>query len=49
MVWFLSRWTGTYLMPPDVDRGPNCTPGQEGECQPKTQLGRSGLLNIFGE
>ena len=28
---FLARCTGTYLIPPDADRGPNCTPSQEGE------------------
>ena len=49
VVWFLSRWTGTYLMPPDVDRGLNCTPSHEGEWQPETWLVRSGILNIFGE
>lgn len=49
VVWFFARWTGTYLMPHDAGRGPNCTPGQEGERHPETQLGRSGLLNVFGE
>ena len=38
---FLARWIGTYLIPPDADRGANCTPGQEGERNPETQLGRS--------
>ena len=38
---FLARWTGTYLILPYTDRGANCMLGQEGERNPKTQLGRS--------
>lgn len=49
VVWFFSRWTGTYLMPLDAGREPYCMPGQEGERHPETQLGRSGLLKVFGE
>eukprot|EP01018_Ginkgo_biloba_P030182 Gb_04408 [translate_table: standard] len=49
VVWFLARWTDTYLMPPDAGRGPSCTPGQEGEKHQETQFGRKALLKEFGE
>ena len=41
VLWFLARWTSTYFMPPDADRGPDCMYGQEDERKPETQLGRS--------
>ncbi|XP_077228966.1 exportin-4 protein isoform X2 [Tasmannia lanceolata] len=49
VVWFLSRWADTYLMPLETRRGHNCTPAHEDEQLLKSHLHRKALLNFCGE
>ncbi|RZC68876.1 hypothetical protein C5167_032005 [Papaver somniferum] len=48
VIWFLARWSDTYLMPLESGRGNNCNPA-DSEYQNGSQISRMALLNFCGE
>ncbi|XP_043688810.1 exportin-4 isoform X3 [Telopea speciosissima] len=49
VIWFLARWSDTYLMPLEGGRQSNCNPGHDRNCQHESQLSKKALLSFFGE
>ncbi|XP_042518023.1 exportin-4 isoform X3 [Macadamia integrifolia] len=49
VIWFLARWSDTYLMPLEGGRQSNCNPGHDSDCQLESQVSKKALLSFFGE
>ncbi|KAF8392178.1 hypothetical protein HHK36_022520 [Tetracentron sinense] len=49
VIWFLARWSNTYLMPFESRRGNNCISGPDHESQHRSQLSRKALIGFCGE
>lgn len=49
VIWFLARWSCTYLMPYEESKGNIGTPDNCKEGQHESKLSKKMLLNVFGE
>lgn len=49
VIWFLARWSATYLMPPKDSQGNNSTVEEHKEAQLHLQNSKKMLFQVFGE
>lgn len=49
VIWFLARWSSTYLMVPEECREDNCNSGYDHESWLRSQHSRKALLSFFGQ
>ncbi|KAF6154762.1 hypothetical protein GIB67_032374 [Kingdonia uniflora] len=49
VIWFLARWSGTYLMPQEFIMATNCTEGRDHDNQHVSLLARKALVSFCGE
>lgn len=49
VIWFLARWSSTYLMVPEECREDNCNSGYDHESWLQSQHSRKALLSFFGQ
>lgn len=49
VIWFLARWSSTYLMVPEECREDNCNSGYDHESWLRSQHSKKALLSFFGQ
>nr|XP_027104621.1 exportin-4-like isoform X1 [Coffea arabica] len=49
VIWFLARWSCTYLMPHEESKGNNLTIDNFKERQPESELSKKMLFSVFGD